>query len=215
MLKQNKGLLILTSILILLPIATGLLLWNRLPDEIPTHWNAAGEVDGWSSKPMSVFALPCFILAVHWFCTLATCTDPKNKNHTPKMLKLVLWICPVMSILTGTLIYCFAMGIHLDVTVIMPVLMGLMFVFIGNYLPKCKQNYTIGIKVVWALEDSANWNATHRFAGKLWMAGGILIIACSLIFREAIVPFFFAGVLIMALAPTLYSYLYYKRHKTA
>ena len=62
MFKQYKKTLIITSLILLIPIAVGLLLWNQLPDVIPTHWGINGEVDGWSSKPFAVFFLPLFLL---------------------------------------------------------------------------------------------------------------------------------------------------------
>ena len=64
MIKNNKGKLILTSVVILIPILIGLILWDKLPDKLPTHWNAAGEIDGWSSKAFAVFGLPAILLGL-------------------------------------------------------------------------------------------------------------------------------------------------------
>ena len=81
MIKKNLKVLIITSIIILLPILAGVVLWDQLPDPMPTHWNAAGEIDGWSSKPFAVFVLPLILLAIQWLCMLGTAADPKKKNH--------------------------------------------------------------------------------------------------------------------------------------
>ena len=70
MINKHKGALIVTSIVILLPVLIGLLLWNRLPEQIPTHWNIHGEIDAWSSKPFAVFGLPAMLLVIHWICLL-------------------------------------------------------------------------------------------------------------------------------------------------
>ena len=72
MLKKNKTLVIIVSIVTLLPILAGVILWNQLPEQMPTHWNAAGEIDGWSSKPFAVFGMPCIMVAALWACILAT-----------------------------------------------------------------------------------------------------------------------------------------------
>lgn len=210
MLKQNKGKLLLSTVILLLPMSVGLILWNAIPDSIPIHWNVAGEVDGWASKPMAVFGMSGFILAIHWVCLLITAADPKHKNIQGKPLDLVLWICPFLSLLSHTFVYAGALGYDLSIQIILPLLMGGMFFIIGNYLPKCKQNYTIGIKVPWALNDEENWNKTHRFAGRLWVIGGAVIMVTSL-FGSFVS--FFGIVLIMAFAPMLYSYLYYRRQK--
>lgn len=209
MIKRNKGTLILTTIIMLLPIVVGLLLWKRLPEQMPMHWNAAGEVDGWGKRAMVVFAFPLFVLAIHWLCVLITSMDPKNKEMKGKPITLVLWICPFISLLVNTLVYTKALGCDLSVEVIMPLVLGLMFLVIGNLLPKCKQNYTIGIKVPWALQDEENWNKTHRFAGKLWVLGGAVMMATS-VFGNFII--FFSIALLMVMLPTVYSYLHFRKH---
>ncbi len=210
MIKKNLTMLIITSVVILIPILVGLILWNMLPDEIVTHWNAQGIADGFSSKPMAVFALPAFLLAMHWLCFIITCADPKNKELSGKPLTLILWICPVLSLLVSSIMYATALGFPISVDIIMPLFLGAMFVFIGNYMPKCKQNYTIGIKVPWALEDEENWNKTHRFAGILWVVAGIIIMATAFIGSIFVM---LPITLIMVLAPMIYSYCYYKKNK--
>lgn len=210
MIKNNKGKLLLTSLVILIPMLVGLLLWNRFPDSIATHWNVSGEVDGWGSKAFAVFFLPLFLLVTHWFCVIVTAADPKHKDIDGKMLSLVLWICPIMSLLICSIIYATALGYELSVAFWTPLLIGALFVFIGNYLPKCKRNYTVGIKVSWALEDDANWNATHRFAGKVWVIGGIVIMLTAFL---STIWLFAAMILVMVFLPVIYSYLYYKKSK--
>ena len=86
-----------------------------------------------------------------------------------------------------------------------------MFAGIGNYLPKTRMNYTIGIKVRWAYTSEENWNATHRFAGKLWMAGGILMALCGLLPHLWAVIIMLAGIVVLVLLPVLYSWRYYKK----
>ena len=158
MIKKNLPLLIITSIIILLPVCVGLILWNSLPEQIAIHWNVQGVADGFAGKATAVFALPCFLLVMHWICTLVTSADPKVKNVQGKPLTLVLWICPVISLVICSIVYAVAMGYNISIEIIMPIVMGVLFVLIGNYMPKCKQNHTIGIKLPWTLDDSENWN---------------------------------------------------------
>ena len=202
MIKKNLKTLIVTSILIVLPVLAGIILWDRLPEQMPTHWNAAGDIDGWTNKPFTVFGLPLILLAAQWLCVLGTLADPKKENHPTKILHLVLWIIPVLSLVLGTITYATALGKTVRVEVIMPILIGLILAIIGNYMPKCKQNYTIGIKIPWTLNSEENWNRTHRFAGWLWTFSGIVVMLTG----------FFGGfwifliiVLLMVLAPILYS----------
>ena len=208
MIKKHWKTLLITSIITLLPIVAGLLLWNKLPEKMPIHWNAEGVVDGWGSKAFTVFGLPGIMLAVQWLCALGTSADPKKANHPEKVLHLVLWIIPVLSIVLFAITYAVALGKQVRIEVILPVLIGLIFTIIGNYMPKCKQNYTIGIKIPWTLNSEKNWNKTHRFAGILWVICGILIMATAFLGKIWIsLPI----VLVMALIPMLYSYILHRK----
>ena len=210
MIKKNKGKLILTSIVILIPILIGLFLWNKLPDKLPTHWNAEGVVDGWSSKGFTVFGLPAILFVLHWICLLVSSADPKNQNYSEKLLQLVFWICPILSVLLGVISYGTALGMEFKVDKIMLILVGLMFIIIGNYMPKCKQNYTMGIKLPWTLNDEENWNKTHRMAGKLWVISGFLCMLCILVPITVMVVTFIIILVVSTMIPTIYSYLLYK-----
>ncbi|MBQ2986010.1 MAG: SdpI family protein [Tyzzerella sp.] len=210
MIKKNKGKLILTSIIILLPILIGLILWGKLPDKVPTHWNAEGVVDGWSSKGFAVFGMPAFLFVIHWFCLLVSNADPKRQNYSEKLFQLVFWICPVLSVLVGVLTYGTALGMEFKVDTIMLILMGLMFIIIGNYLPKCKQNYTMGIKLPWTLYDEENWNKTHRLGGKLWVVSGFIMLLCILAPTSIMVVILIIILSVAMIVPMAYSYLLHR-----
>ena len=211
MIKKNWKTLVLTSIVTLIPMFVGLLLWNQLPDQIPSHWDINGEIDGWSSKGFAVFGFPGLLIAIHWLCVFASYADPKSKNYHPKMIGLMLWICPVLSLVLNSLVYATALGYQLSVEIIMPLLVGLMFVIVGNLLPKCRQSYTMGIKLPWTLNNEENWNKTHRFGGKVWAVGGVVIMATAFVGSFWLLM---GAMLVMVIAPTLYSYsLYSKQQK--
>ena len=208
MIKKYWKTLLITSIIILLPIAAGLILWDRLPEQVPMHWGPSGEVDGWSSKGFFVFAMPLIMLAFHWFCMLVTGTDAKKKNHSAKMMTLVLWIIPAVEVLLAIVTYMTALGHGVRVEIVIPAFFGLMLAVIGNYLPKCKQNYTIGIKLPWTLNNEENWNKTHRLAGWVWTVCGLLIVA------TAFTGIFWISLLLllpMILIPVVYSYSLHRK----
>lgn len=208
MIKKNLKTLIITTIVTLLPILVGLILWDKLPDKIATHFNAQGVADGFSSKAFAVFGLPVLLAVLHWVCVIGTNADPKQKNHSDKMLTIVLWICPAISLLLSSLCYTYSMGISVDITLVTILLIGVMFIIVGNYLPKCKQNYTIGIKISWTLNDEENWNYTHRISGKLWVAGGVIILLTA-VFRQ--VWIFAIITALMVIIPLVLSYLFYRK----
>ena len=210
--KKYKKTLILTAILTLLPMVIGFILWNKLPDQVATHFGSNGEPDGWSSKAVAVVGLPALLTAVHLACFFITFADPKKQRIDPKLFKLILWLCPMISWFGCGSTYAYALNMELNTTNIAMVFLGVLFIVIGNYLPKARQNYTVGIKLPWTLDDEENWNRTHRLAGKLWMVCGFLFV---------IVSFFGLGTswiamllaAIMILVPTGYSFLYYLKNR--
>ncbi len=209
--KKYKKTLILTAILTLLPMVIGLILWDKLPDQIATHFGSNGEPDGWSSKAFAVVGLPVLLTAIHTFGFLITLSDPKKQRIDPKLFKLILWLCPVISWFGCGTTYAHALDMELNVTNIAMVLIGVLFIVIGNYLPKARQNYTVGIKLPWTLNDEENWNRTHRLAGKLWMVCGFLFTLVSILgFGTSWVSITIAAV--MVLVPTVYSYWYYLKN---
>lgn len=211
MIRKHKWELIASSLVILIPVLVGLILWNRLPETLATHWGIAGQPDGYGSLPYAVFVPYLCLLAGHWFCFLVTANDPRNQGRNWKPIRLVLWIMPVLSNVCGAIMYALALGVHVSVSGIMVAAIGLMFVAIGNYLPKCRQNYTIGIKVPWTFASEENWNATHRFGGRVWMAGGVVLMLCALLPAGWNAGVMVAGIVVLAVAPILYSYLYYRK----
>ena len=208
--KIEKKTLILTSLVTLIPIIVGLLLWNQLPDVIPTHFGMDGTPNGWSSKAFTVFGIPLLMLFFHLLCVGITSQDPKYDNMNEKLYALVLWICPVVSLLVVVTCYGGALGWGLNISKYAIAGTGIVLVIIGNYLPKCKQNYTMGIKLPWTLDDEENWNKTHRLAGFLWVVGGLLITLNAFVGNEW---FFILISIVMTIVPMVYSYLYFKNHK--
>ncbi len=210
MIKKYKWQLVITSAVILLPILAGLILWNKLPAEMPTHFDSEGVADGYSSKAFAVFGLPGILLAVHWLCICGTQTDPKKQNIPDKVMGIILWVCPAVSVIGEFATYTYAMGKKIDVSRLLLIFVSLVFIVIGNLMPKLKQSYTVGIKLPWTLNDPDNWNATHRFSGKVWVIGGLLMLFG--VFFGGMVPFIVFAAL-MVIVPVVYSYVYYVRHK--
>ena len=96
--KKYKTTLILTTLISLFPMVIGLLLWNRMPDTIATHFGTNNVPNGWSSKTMAVIGIPLFLAALQIFTAVLTFSDAKRQNIGPKMIRLVL-PCGVISLL--------------------------------------------------------------------------------------------------------------------
>ncbi|MCC8044995.1 MAG: DUF1648 domain-containing protein [Clostridiales bacterium] len=211
MIKKYRWMIFLTGIVTLLPMLAGVILWSRLPEQMPTHFGFSGEVDGYSSRIFAVFGLPLFLLAMHLFCSFVTLLDPRQKDISSKMLTLVLWICPLVSWFCAILVYSTALGIQIDALKAVDIFMALLFIAIGNYLPKCRQNYTVGIKLPWTLADPENWKRTHRLGGWLFVLTGFFWLL-DIFFGVVWIPL--AATMLAALIPCLYSLgLYLKQRQ--
>lgn len=196
MMKQYKKELIVSTLLALLPIAAGLLLWNRLPGQLATHWGMHGA-DRWSGKAAAVFLQPLLLLAAHYLVLFFVFRDAKNRNQSKKVVGLLFWMIPAVSILVSGITYAVALGWKFRLASLLYVGLGLMFAAIGNYFPKCRPNRTVGIRISWTLGSEENWNATHRFAGKVWVIGGFAMVLAAL-----------------SILPIAYSYRYHRIHGT-
>ena len=206
--KNNKT-LIWTSLVCLIPLVAGAVLYNRLPETVATHWDMSGAANGWSSRAFAAFGLPGILLAVNLFVPFALRTDPKRQNMSPALVSVAQWTVPVVSLLGSGLTLARALGYQVRVEKIVPALIGVLFIIIGNFLPKTKQSYTMGIKLPWTLASEENWNRTHRLAGFVWVIGGVYFVVMS--FFSWTLAGFLIPVALLGLIPAAYSYILYRR----
>ncbi len=211
MIKKNKWTMIITSIVILLPMIFGVSVWNKLPESMIIHWGAAGEADGVGGRALAVFLIPAILLVLQWVCFWATTLIDKDCEQNPKVMRIVLWIMPIISLAANATVYMAAFGYTIKLTSLLFLPLGIMFVVIGNYLPKCKQSYTVGIKLPWTLGSEENWNATHRFGGKVWVVGGVVFMLCSFLPVSFVPLVLVPMILVLAFIPMIYSYVYYRK----
>lgn len=205
-LSEHKKSLIFTSLITLFPIVIGLILWPQLPAEIATHFNSNGIPDDYSPKFFAVFGLPLLLFFAQWIGIAAIFADPKKNNIHPKIFGLILWLIPILSLILCSSTYFYALGVAIDFKILCMLFVGIVFILVGNYLPKCPQNYTIGIKLPWTLEDEENWNKTHRLSGYLWTLMGLAIILSSLFNYTWMI---LIAIIIGCIVPTIYSYILY------
>ena len=193
-----------------MPLFAGLLLWNKLPDVIPTHFGLNNEPNGWTSKTGTVFGIPVFLCVMQLFCLWALAADPRKKNISEKAFKIVIWIIPACSLIVCLACYGYALGKPVDIGTVCCLFMGVLFIVLGNIMPKNQDNFTFGIKTPWALNDPDNWNYSNRLAGYCFVIGGVLILLTALTGKLVLI---LPIVVVMALVPIVASYVYYLKHK--
>ena len=162
---------------------------------------------------MGAIGFPAILVALNLLVPFFMRTDPKYENMNPVLRGLSLWIIPVVSIFASSTTLAAALGYNVRVEVFAPMLCGLLFVVVGNYLPKTRQSYTMGIKLPWTLNSEDNWNKTHRLAGFVWVIGGVITIVSAFL---PVGRWLFMAVLAgIILIPVAYSYLCYRKEISA
>ena len=209
--KFSKWKIVVSSILILLPMLFGLLIFKLLPSEMAIHFGVGGEADGYANPLIAVTVIPLVFLAIHLVCFWLTSKFYKGHMQENKIVELVYWMIPLTSIFSMSMIYAIAFDLSVRISMFIYLLLALMFIFIGNYLPKCRRNHMMGIKIKWTLANEENWNMTHRFAGKVWFGCGIACLPCMLIPDRYFMYPLILILAVTAIPPFVYSYLYYKK----
>ena len=210
---KNKKLLLLTSLITLLPIPVGMLLMDRFPDSMAIHFGFNGQADGFADPMTAVFVMPLILLAVQWLLVFVAHIDKSNHDRNEKIQKVVLWVIPILCNLSSFTMYALALGMKFSPSGWMLLFMGVLFAVIGNYMPKTRMNATIGIRIPSTYSSEENWNATHRLAGKLWMAGGILMAALFWIPGMWAVVVLFGILTVMVAVPMVYSIRFHQKEK--
>lgn len=201
--------------IVLMPLVYLGYIWNSLPQKVPIHWNLNGEIDSWGSKYSLIglgFLLP---VLTYGLMLVVPKIDPKKRMESMggKYRQFKFILVAFMSVLALVIIYI-SKNQKLSSPSMIVILVGTLFVFMGNYFKVIKQNYFIGIKTPWTLEREDVWKLTHLLAGKLWVIGGLLVVICSLVLPEHLNFYFFISITaVISIVPIVYSYLVYKKLK--
>lgn len=211
MIKNNKWKMIVSSVLILLPMLVAIFGGKHFPEAIAVHWGLNGEADGFASVSVVFIVMPLILLAFHWGCMFLSDKLTQNTAQNKKITEITYWIIPAVSLLSCGVILAAALGYTANIFAFVWILLAAAFLVIGNYMPKTTRNVAMGIKIRWTLANDENWNATHRFAGKVYMIIGVLCFPAIFLPQSAF-PYACLGlILCCVLAPLLYSYLFYKK----
>lgn len=208
---NKKKQMIIIAVICLIPLIAGIVLYSRIPDTIATHWGGNGEPNGFSSKFIGIIILPLALSLLSIFMPKLIDLDPTNKNMNDKLRNSIIWILPVICFMCSSITLLSALGKQIRIEIVVPLIVGIMIVLIGNYLPKAKQSYTVGIKIPWTLNDEENWNKTHRLGGFLFVLGG-LAMAISSFFKCRVVVMLIT-IFVIAIVPIIYSYILYRNKK--
>lgn len=176
-----------------------------LPSEVAIHWNAAGEADGFTNKWWGALLLPILLTGIVALIVFLPKVDPRKENYEKfeKVYRIFLhvFILFLFSIHVVTLAY--NLGFPVQVDIVVPIGVGVLFIVLGNYMPKIKPNYFIGIRTPWTLENEVVWQKTHRVGGKVFVIMGVLIMFT--IFVTSVWRFIF--LMIVVFGGTMYLFI--------
>ena len=206
--------------MIIAPFIYGALIFPQLPSKIPTHFNIEGKADAWGG-PSSIFLGPGIMGAVSIFVYVLLSNlkkfDPKKYDEANDTLYKDFAVLTVvfLSILSLIIIYSSTHADEINVGQLILPLVGLSFAGLGWYMPKFKQNYFVGFKLPWTLENETNWNETHKVAGKLWIYGGLFqaVVTFILPMKFGMIAFMLA-IAVMVIIPSVFSYRLFKKGNT-
>jgi uncharacterized membrane protein len=190
----------------------GILLWNRLPDPMPSHWNAAGEIDGYMSKFWGVFLMPIITIVLVPFFLVIPHIDPLKANIA-KFRGIfngfiVVFVAYMLYVYALTLFA--ALGASFNMTVTLLPVIGLLFIGVGYMMGKAKRNFFIGIRTPWTLSSDTVWDETHKLGSKLFMLGGAATIVSAFLGENGI-WIILGAMLIAAFVPIVYSFILWRR----
>ncbi len=204
--------------LLFIPIAVSLvitlILYSRLPDQIPSHWNISGEID--SYKPRYFVILTALLPALFvWLLTVIPSLDPKSENFKQHQKAYNITVIFVVLFILAFHWYAIAaaLGTLLKVEYLIKSTIGILFIIIGNYLPQAKQNYTYGIRTPWTLENEEVWRRTSRFGGRGFVICGFITLITLFLPSTASFWILSISLIILIFGIYLYSYLVYKKEE--
>ena len=213
---MKKYKILVISLMILSFVIVGVS-FAYLPDIIPIHFSIDGAPDQFGSKYFMLL-FPTVITIVGGVA-LAVCRYAKVSENYKKYTMLTVSIVEAIFVILLIMLLVYATmytedGFVFEISKIMLPLFGLMFIILGNYMPKIEKNSTLGVKTYWSMYNETTWQKTHRFTGFVSVVVGVLSIVLGLFFND-IVNFIIlmSLIFVFAVSTTVASYIYYKQEK--
>lgn len=196
-------------LLLIASAITGLYSAPMLPEQVPTHWNIRGQIDGYGQKEWLIYGFPLIAVGMYILMLVLPLIDPKKKNYElfKGTYRFIRGIILFYFIFIYSVVLAASLGYPVKVDKVIVISIGILFILLGNYMGRVRPNFFVGIKTPWTLSSEEVWRDTHRFAGITWVISGILTMIT--IFINPILAF---GItIISAFLPIVYSYIVFKK----
>jgi len=211
--KNNKIHIAILTI-ILFSFAVAAFFYNRMPDRMISHWNAAGQANGYMTKCWALYLMPSISVLMYLLFLLLPKIDPMKKNFE----KFRLWFDGLVLVIVTFLFYIYLLSLVANLgypfnmtTMVLPAI-GLLFIYLGYMMEHVKKNWFVGIRTPWTLSSDVVWNKTHMLAGKLFKMAGVFIL-CGIFLQRLVIWIVLFSVFWAAIYPVIYSYFEFKKLK--
>ena len=201
-------------IAVIVSFIIGIYLYSQMPEQMASHWNAQGQVDDYMSRFWGVFLMPLMFVGLALLFIAIPKIDPLKKN-IEKFRKyydrfIILFFVFMLFVYFQTILW--NLGTEISPNLAFPILIGLLFFYIGILLENAKRNWFIGIRTPWTLSSEKVWNKTHKLGSKMFKVAGIIVLV-GFLFQEYVIYFILVPVLFVSVYTVIYSYVEYQKEK--
>ena|ERR1043165_6638786 len=210
----NRQKEIIVWIFLLIPFIYAMIVWNKVPDQVPTHFNFKGEPDNYSSKSVALLLLPAMNIFIYLILFFIPRIDPRRKNYESfgssyQNIRLVIHLFFVGVFIFITQTTSGGEPLHLNAFLSG---MLLFFALLGNYMRTVRSNWFVGIRTPWTLSNDIVWRKTHELGGRIWFYSGLVLAVIIFFLPETAAAITMgAGIFVMVVIPVVYSYFEYQR----
>ncbi|MED3883900.1 SdpI family protein [Priestia aryabhattai] len=197
----------------LFTLITWLVALPHLPATMPIHWGANGEADGFATKINAMILTVGIMVLIYFIIAFVPRIDPRKENYKyfSKTYNILLNAVLLLFFFVNMSTILQGLGYNVPMSYIAPIMAGLVFIIIGNYLQRVRSNYFMGIRTPWTLSNENVWKKTHRLSGKIFFIGGLLILISAFLpdgYKSVIL---WGSIVLCVAVPYLYSYVAYKK----
>lgn len=200
-------------IAILAMFITALIVWQRVPGSLPVHWNAAGEIDRYGNKFEGLLLMPLVALGSYLLIIFLPKIDARRKEQDPMLLSFIALIMTLLLVCIYFTTIAIIFGYDIELPRVVTLAMGVLFILLGNIMPKVQSNWFIGVRTMWTLESEHSWFMTHRLAGWIMSIGGLILVITSFFLKTQ----WLVALIIVLVVGTLllipYSYFMWKQDR--
>lgn len=210
-----RNILLLSGLILAAMFAISAYVWGQIPagEQVCIHWNAAGVCDDYGNKFTGIFLMPLISVGLVGLFAVIPRIEPRA-SHIVQSRKayVAVWTMMLIFLLGFHIVLMLnLLGRNVNIGTFAPLLVGIMFIVIGNYLGKVQSNFMFGIRTPWTLSSDLSWNKTHRLGGKLFVLIGVLFIITNILTTGELWVYVMMGsIVVMLVVLTAYSYLVWK-----